>query len=759
MRKKILSIWMCIALLFLWWSEVFWSQIKVENIFSDIDANYPYKQQLQILYDNGIIAPDEEGKLHPYQLLSREEFVGIVMEVSCNDCIQPGVSWELIQKYTQKQSFYDVWLQNDYFYCIADANENGIVSWYESWTTCEDGTVSSNQKPFCPQNTIVLEEALAVILRASGILTEQQARDVRTKIGLWDITQPLSDDVFPKNLDGSVYSFYPDFQKALEYQVLEYDLEGNQIIHKLIEKENNKLRPKSSITKEDFIKIAAVALRANSCKNTEKSQLPIQVGVYNKSCDSNMSSCEKSDLDDTWNTYDFIWTTITQCEQWISDPQWYIWRFENQENGQQYFENGQYLDNYTFPYSGRWKVYLRIIDNCWNTSESFQFIWVQNGLQIGIDTDLLWNNEIGFSAQLEWWNGRYQYNWDFWDATSGNGKDVSHIYDIPGTYEVQLSVTDSTWNTQVIDKTIVIGQEGQISLWIDAEISQEEKDYSVYFEPDIVWGNGEYSYVWDFWDGKTSTQENPTHDYENNGVYDVSLVVTDENGSEVSAHTLVHLNHDQDSVMSVIVQADVISSTGSLATTLIGSITGGVGPYTYEWDLWDGTTAFGNNYEYVYSTPGTYLVELLVTDSLWVEAISQIYLTVLSGTWLDNDWDADTDGVKNSDDKCPTIVGVQANQWCPIFDQTCSLNSDCNQWYYCDTSVSPGRCAPQKTPESCEYVWNSSIYAGAVCNSCPCSVSLDFNASLRNCDIIFPAITSPDGTQFYSRGDYVQIQK
>jgi hypothetical protein len=33
----------------------------------------------------------------------------------------------------------------------------------------------------------------------------------------------LSDDVSPKNLDGSVYSFYPDFLRALEYELVEID--------------------------------------------------------------------------------------------------------------------------------------------------------------------------------------------------------------------------------------------------------------------------------------------------------------------------------------------------------------------------------------------------------------------------------------------------------------------------------------------------------------------------------------------------------
>jgi hypothetical protein len=54
-------------------------------------------------------------------------------------------------------------------------------------------------------------------------LTNAQADAIRTQIADGDIILNLSDDVQPLNGDGSVYSFYPDFQRALEYEVLDVD--------------------------------------------------------------------------------------------------------------------------------------------------------------------------------------------------------------------------------------------------------------------------------------------------------------------------------------------------------------------------------------------------------------------------------------------------------------------------------------------------------------------------------------------------------
>ncbi len=39
-----------------------------------------------------------------------------------------------------------------------------------------------------------------------------------------------------------------------------------------------------------------------------------------------------------------------------------------------------------------------------------------------------------------------------------------------------------------------------------------------------------YAYLWEFGDGETSTEENPSHSYDNSGYYTVSLTVTDDRG-------------------------------------------------------------------------------------------------------------------------------------------------------------------------------------------------------------------------------------
>ena len=52
---------------------------------------------------------------------------------------------------------------------------------------------------------------------------------------------------------------------------------------------------------------------------------------------------------------------------------------------------------------------------------------------------------------------------------------------------------------------------------------------SVDFMGSVYGGNPDYTWYWEFGDGATSTEQNPTHVYEQTGVYEVSLTITDNN--------------------------------------------------------------------------------------------------------------------------------------------------------------------------------------------------------------------------------------
>jgi len=117
------------------------------------------------------------------------------------------------------------------------------------------------------------------------------------------------------------------------------------------------------------------------------------------------------------------------------------------------------------------------------------------------------------------------------------------------------------------------------------------------------------SWDWDFGDGAVSTLQHPSHEYDSNGLYTVSLTVVGPEGTRSLIKT------DYINVADIPPEAEFtamplfgqvpLSVQFSNAST--GSITG------YAWNFGDGGTSTEESPLYVYETPGNFSVTLTVT--------------------------------------------------------------------------------------------------------------------------------------------------
>lgn len=447
MLKKIIISFFIVFVLLLTGNSAFSYSVPVENIFTDIDEDYKYLHELQTFYDKGMIKPDTDWNFNPRALLNRDEFVWILQEVTCKKCIQPNTDYDFINKYEDKKIFFDINKINPYFYCIANASDEWYIKWYHEWDKCDDWSFHETEKPFCPNNTIVLEEAIAIILRTSWILTNEEAQKVRMDIFNWKVTKILSSDVSPKNVDGSVYSFYPDIQKALEYVVMEADKNWNVKTHYLIDIVDWKIRPKQSISKEMFLHIAYVALKANACEDTNENELSLQIKIRDKTCKESQSICKQSNLSDNSNTYDFTQEIYTSCSKWISDSEWFIWRFYNPDTSEEYKKYWKYIENYELPQNWTREIFLRVVDKCWNTWEVKNRIdtnWTSVSMKA---TPIFWKASllVNYLWKASWGVPPYTYYWDFWDWRDWLWVKTENLFKESWIYETVLYVTDANW--------------------------------------------------------------------------------------------------------------------------------------------------------------------------------------------------------------------------------------------------------------------------------------------------------------------------
>ena len=137
---------------------------------------------------------------------------------------------------------------------------------------------------------------------------------------------------------------------------------------------------------------------------------------------------------------------------------------------------------------------------------------------------------------------------------------------------------------------------------------------------------GGVNFAWNFGDGFTSGQQNPSHTYATAGSFVVVFTVSNSAGCLANVTQTVTVgNTPQVSFTS----SGATTACGSLTVNFINNTTGG-GANTYSWNFGDGSGASSQqNPSHTYSTPGTYTVTLAATLGSCSDADSIVnYITV-----------------------------------------------------------------------------------------------------------------------------------
>jgi uncharacterized repeat protein (TIGR01451 family) len=207
------------------------------------------------------------------------------------------------------------------------------------------------------------------------------------------------------------------------------------------------------------------------------------------------------------------------------------------------------------------------------------------------------------------------YAWNFGDDATATGATPSHTYARPGDYDVVLTVTDDDGHTNSLTKRVTVADAPPVAAFTFSPSSPVAGD-AVSFDSggsSDVDGTVE-SYAWNFGDGATATGKTPSHAFARPDDYDVVLTVTDDAGR---SHSVTHRVSVAPAAPSaafsfsptnpLVGRPVAFDAGGSAAST--GTITG------YSWTFGDGSTATGVRPSHTYAGPGTYAVQLTVTDS------------------------------------------------------------------------------------------------------------------------------------------------
>jgi len=200
--------------------------------------------------------------------------------------------------------------------------------------------------------------------------------------------------------------------------------------------------------------------------------------------------------------------------------------------------------------------------------------------------------------------------WDFGDGSTSATQNPTHSYTVPGTYTVSLTATNTSGcsNTKTLNNYITVYALPNVS-FAGSPLSACHAPVNVNFTcslPNIV------SWQWSFGDGGNSTAQNPSHTYVADGIYSVTLTVTDNHGCSNSLSKIDYINIGPP--MPII---SLSPSQGCFPLPV--NFTDSTQTFSYItswiWNFGDGSSSTQQNVNHTYADTGVYVVTLTVTDS------------------------------------------------------------------------------------------------------------------------------------------------
>ncbi|MDZ4844335.1 MAG: DUF2341 domain-containing protein [Chitinophagales bacterium] len=230
------------------------------------------------------------------------------------------------------------------------------------------------------------------------------------------------------------------------------------------------------------------------------------------------------------------------------------------------------------------------------------------------------NADVAFMNLSSVASGSLTYAWNFGDAGLSAATNPVHPYTGEGTYTVKLIATSTAACVDSISKSVEVYAQPVA----DFSASIGCQSVATQFANASGIASGFLNYTWDFGDGSLlSNALNPTHVYNADGNYNVTLVVLSNNGC---ADTTLGI--------AVIYQQPSASFTANTVcfgdTTFFNNTSTAGAGISYFWDFDDGNFSGDSSPAYVYGTAGSFNVTLDVTTADGCVAQAQQTVTVFA---------------------------------------------------------------------------------------------------------------------------------
>ncbi len=230
-------------------------------------------------------------------------------------------------------------------------------------------------------------------------------------------------------------------------------------------------------------------------------------------------------------------------------------------------------------------------------------------------------------------SGITSYLWNFDDGSSSDLPNPDHTYQNPGIYNVELTVTDGEGlsDTASLQISVVPANQPPMAVAGASPLSGISPLLVNFSSQGSTDDTGIVSYLWNFDDGNSSGIPNPEHTFQDPGIYNVILTVTDEGGLSDTATIQISVTASNQAPMAVATATPLFGAV-PLAVSFTGSAsTDDIGITSYYWDFGDGNTSDMADPVHTYTSPGNYTSYLTVTDDEGLQSSDAVNITVSSG--------------------------------------------------------------------------------------------------------------------------------
>jgi len=363
----------------------------------------------------------------------------------------------------------------------------------------------------------------------------------------------------------------------------------------------------------------------------------------------------------------------------------YTWCFDY--NGSTLSLSGE-LANHTFRIPGSYVVFLNVTDIAGNYDEDFFNVTV-NDITVpfaepGVDITIDQHETVHFNASASYDNvGITDFNWKFvYNGTTEilYGKVANFTFDLAGTYEVILNVSDEAGNWHASEMTLTVNDITDPVAHAGPDVTVDQGDV-VQMDARASSDNMEVvNYTWEFMyddDEMFLYGMKINFTFETIGVYEILLAISDAAGNSDScifnitvidvtppmAPSGLNNNQEVEEGEEVDLNAGIWQDSGSATLTYIWT-------FTYDNEV---ITLHGRNPDFDFEIPGNYTITLTVVNEVGLANTSAFFINI-----IDTTPDNQMEKVMNFDEGEKLVITVP--------DDFVDMNIVEYHWSYIDTN-------------------------------------------------------------------------